>query len=64
MVPLPTHLRVGDGRGGTHTAGRFHALETVERGAYTALLTAAGFIIVTLLRFAERGDRRAGRPRG
>lgn len=58
MALSSTHHRFGHGVGKTSDTGPHHLAETVERGTYTALLAAAGFIIVNLLRIGERRETR------
>ncbi|MBG6237069.1 hypothetical protein IWX78_000012 [Mycetocola sp. CAN_C7] len=63
MALSSTHHRIGHGdRSRTASPGR-SIRETIEHGTYTALLATAGFIIVNLLKVAERRDEHAERSR-
>lgn len=50
------HHRSGNGVGTASDDIPHPFLETVERGTYTALLAMTGFIIVSLLKVAERHE--------
>lgn len=57
MVLSTTHHRTVFGFGKAPAITPHHVLETVERGTYTAILSTVGFVIVSLLRVAERRER-------
>lgn len=59
MVHSTNHVSSGPVRG--HASSARAARDAAGRGAYAALLATAGFIIVGLLRIAERRDERAER---
>ena len=63
MALSSTHHRFGHGAHPRSDATSSSLRETIEHGTYTALLATAGFIIVNLLKVAERREGHAERSR-
>lgn len=63
MALSSTHHRFGHGPNRSADATVHSLRETIEHGTYTALLATAGFIIVNLLKVAERREEREEHPR-
>ena len=63
MALSSTHHRLGHGTPRSPEVNVHTLRETIEHGTYTALLATTGFIIVNLLKVAERREERAEHPR-
>ena len=63
MALSSTHHRFGHGAHRSPEVNAHSLRQTIEHGTYTALLATAGFIIVNLLKVAERREERAEHPR-
>ena len=63
MALSSTHHRFGHGAHPRSDGATHSFRETIEHGTYTALLATVGFIIVNLLKVAERRDEHAAHPR-
>ncbi|MET4639291.1 hypothetical protein [Mycetocola sp. 2940] len=63
MALSAIHFRHGHGDRARAAVSADSVRTTLERGTYTALLSAVGFIIVNLLKIAERREKRLSEGR-